>query len=94
MKINQTTVFERATKKLHANQKKSLKDTIDNIVKNPAVGELKKGYLAGVYVHKFQIINQLMLLAYTYEEKPNKEDSILNLLSLGTHENFYRDLKK
>lgn len=94
MKIYQTAIFERTTKKLHSNQKKSLKDAIVSIAKNPTAGEQKKGDLAGVYVHKFQMVNQLMLLAFTYEEKPNNEDSILTLLSLGTHENFYRDLKK
>lgn len=94
MKINQTAIFERATKKIHSNQKQSVKDAIASIAKNPTAGELKKGDLAGVYVHKFQMVNQLMLLAYTYEERPNKEESILNLISIGTHENFYRDLKK
>jgi mRNA-degrading endonuclease YafQ of YafQ-DinJ toxin-antitoxin module len=94
MKIYQTAIFERTTKKPHSNQKKLLKDAIASIAKNPTAGEQKKGDLAGVYVHKFQMVNQFTLLAYTYEEKPNNEDSILTLLSLGTHENFYRDLKK
>jgi len=94
MKINQTSIFERTAKKLHPNQKESLKEAINNIIANPAEGELKKGDLSGVYVHKFQMVNQLMLLAYTYDEKPEKEESTLTLLSLGTHENFYRELKK
>jgi len=33
---------------------------------------------------------QLTFLAYTYEE----QTITLTLLALGTHENFYRDLKK
>jgi mRNA-degrading endonuclease YafQ of YafQ-DinJ toxin-antitoxin module len=35
------------------------------------------------------MVNQLALLAYTYEDNR----LILTLLALGSHENFYRDLK-
>lgn len=53
------------------------------------MGELKKGDLAGVRVHKFHLISALHLLAYTY----NDEQKTLTLHYLGSHENFYRDLK-
>jgi len=50
----------------------------------------KIGDLAGVQVYKFKMVGQLMLLAYTFEH-----DTItLTLLALGSHENFYRDLKR
>lgn len=57
-------------------------------MKSPEIGELKRGDLAGVYVHKFKSQNQLMLLAYEYDPKTRM------LLLLGSHENFYRDLKR
>jgi len=36
------------------------------------------------------MVNQLNLLAYSYED----EVLTLSLLALGSHENFYRDLKQ
>jgi len=52
------------------------------------VGEEKKGDLSGVFVYKFHIHHQEILLAY--EKRPQ----YILLLALGVHENFYRDLKK
>lgn len=61
---------------------------VKEIMDNPNIGESKKGDFQGVRVYKFKMINQEYLLAYTVAE------SQLILLSIGTHENFYRDLKK
>lgn len=88
MKITITGSFKKSAKKINRNQIKTLEDVIDSISKKPQIGELKKGDLAGIRVYKFHMHNQLMLLAYT---ELNDE---LVLLSLSTHENFYRDLKK
>jgi hypothetical protein len=44
--------------------------------------------LVGVVVHKLNLPNQLYLLAYLVI----KEESI-ELIMLGPHENYYRDLK-
>ena len=49
---------------------------------------IKKGDLAGVFVYKFKCIGQLTLLAYEYDTATRK------LLLLGSHENFYRNLKR
>jgi hypothetical protein len=87
IKILQTKLFERQIKKIHANQKASLDKAVKNILINPELGELKKGDLQDVRVYKFKMVNQLMLLAYCYNEKS------ITLMSLATHENFYRDLK-
>lgn len=87
MKVKMTNTFEKAARKVHRNQIKHIEDAIDEIVKNPEIGELKKGDLAGVYVYKFRINKQLILLAYIHDK------SEITLLSLGSHENFYRDLK-
>ncbi len=51
---------------------------------------MKKGDLNGIRVYKFRMINQLMLLAY---EISNNQLCLI-LLALGSHENFYRDIKK
>ena len=42
--------FKKAYKKLHDDQKLKVNEAIRIIVKNPAVGEAKKGDLAGVFV--------------------------------------------
>ena len=90
IKVVQTNLFCKSVKKLHSSQKKTLDKAIRKILKNPVLGSAKKGDLADVQVYKFKILNQLMLLAYIYNDK----NSLLALLALGTHENFYRDLKK
>lgn len=90
MIIKMTAAFERAAKKLHRNQIKLLEDAIDQIAENPELGDMKKGDLGGVRVYKFRIHNQLVLLAYRHED----DNKVITLLSLGSHENFYRDLKK
>lgn len=86
--VLQTPTFGRLAKKLHANQRKELEDAIRSIAADPALGEAKKGDLLGIHVYKFRMSNQLTLLAYRYTA-----DQLL-LLALGSHENFYRDLKK
>jgi hypothetical protein len=55
---------------------------------DPEIGEQKKGDLQGVYIYKYKITSQLFLIAYQFNEIS------LTLLMLGSHENFYRDLKK
>ncbi|MBF0621185.1 MAG: type II toxin-antitoxin system RelE/ParE family toxin [Magnetococcales bacterium] len=89
MRILQTGIFKRNIKRLHANQKKALDKAVRTIMSDPMVGDAKVGDLAGVRVYKFKMIGQLMLLAYEVDESGDA----LVLLALGSHENFYRDLK-
>ena len=71
---------------------KSEKDALDREVKkiaeNPIIGEGKKGDLKGVFVHKFKLKTTQYLLAY------RKVGSDLELVMIGPHENYYRDLKQ
>lgn len=90
MQVLQTPTFKRLVKKLYANQKKDLDAAILSIIKNPLIGEMKKGDLNGIQVYKFNMTHQLTLLAYTVDNN----QLILTLLAIGSHENFYRDLKK
>ena len=89
MRILQTNTFKKAVKKLHANQKANLNQAIKAITANPYIGVAKTGDLFSARIYKFSLVNQLTLLAYTY----NQVDSSIILLALGSHENFYRDLK-
>lgn len=87
MKIYQSRSFEKKVKKLNEKQKLELDNEIKQIVQKPSIGSEKKGDLKGVFVHKFNIQNQLYLLAY----RVNKEN--LEFIMIGPHENYYRDLK-
>ena len=73
---------------MHQQEKELLDKEIKNIVDNPAIGEEKRGDLKGIFVHKFKIKTTDYLLAYQIAI----ED--LELIIIGPHENYYRDLKK
>ena len=87
MKILQSRSFERKVKKFTQAQKKKLDGEIRKIVDNPTIGSEKKGDLRGVFVHKFKIHTLQFLLAYRFTEEH------LELIMIGPHENYYRDLK-
>lgn len=88
--VLQTASFKKAVKKLHQNQKKDLDKAVKEIIENPLLGEQKKGDLSFLRVHKFNMVKQLTLLGYSYEDGT----VTLELIALGSHENFYRDIKK
>jgi len=87
MKIIQSRTFERKVKKFTKAQKKKLDSEIRNILDNLSIGTEKKGDLRGIYVHKFKIHTLQYLLAYRFNKKN------LELIMIGPHENYYRDLK-
>ncbi|MEE9494027.1 MAG: type II toxin-antitoxin system RelE/ParE family toxin [Gammaproteobacteria bacterium] len=89
MKVLQSGVFSRTVKKLHKKEKTALDRAVKKVMDDPTVGALKVGDLAGVRVYKFKVVAQQYLLGYQYRD----EDATLMLLALGSHENFYRDLK-
>jgi len=89
-KVVQTVSFKKAAKKLHKNQKADLDTAVKALMDNPLLGEQKKGDLSFMRVHKFKMVKQLTLLGYSYEDGT----VVLELLTFGTHENFYRDAKK
>ena len=88
VQVRQSATFRRAYKRLQANQKADVDDAVSKIVLNPLIGVAKKGDLDGVFVYKFKCRGQLALLAYEYDQASR------TLLLLGSHENFYRDLKR
>lgn len=88
MKIYQSRLFEKKIKDFNSHQKKSLDGIIMAIAGNPNIGQEKKGDLRRVFIYKFKLQNQLYLLAYRF---PDLET--LELIMIGPHENYYRDLK-
>jgi len=89
-RVLQTPSFKKAVKKLHKNQKKELDKAVKTLMEDPLAGEQKKGGLLFLRVHKFKMVKQLMLLGYSYKDGSD----VLELIALGSHENFYRDVKK
>jgi mRNA interferase RelE/StbE len=88
MKIYQSRSFEKKIKRMYKREKEILDQQVRNIAGNPSIGEEKKGDLRGIFVHKFKIKMAEYLLAY----RMVGED--LELIMIGPHENYYRDLKK
>ena len=89
MQILVTPSCERAIKKLHSNQKKSLDKATKAIASKPELGDPKVGDLEGIYVYKFKLVDKQWLLAYR-----KVSSKAIKLLLIGPHENFYRQLKK
>ncbi len=87
MKIVYSRSFERRVKKFNRTQKTALDEQIKLIVDNPNIGSQKKGDLSDVHVHKFKIKTTQYLLAYRFNE------NLLELIMIGPHQNYYRDLK-
>ncbi len=90
MKIVQKPSFYKVYKKLKPNQLADVDQAIRDIMNNPFIGVQKKGDLLGLYIYKTKIVKQEMLIAYYYDG----DTMVLTLLGLGSHENFYRDLKR
>ncbi len=88
LKVRATPTFIKSLKKLHAKDKKEVDGAVRAILAEPNIGEAKKGDLAGIRVHKFKINKQEVLLSYSINAAE------LLLIALGSHENFYRDMKR
>jgi mRNA interferase RelE/StbE len=88
LKVFQSPLFERQKKHLHPKEIRVLDDVVRTLSENPQIGQEKKGDLAGVHVYKFKVKTKLLLLAYEFN------DFELLLISIGSHQHFYRDLKR
>lgn len=98
---NYKSPFRKFVKKQAEPLQLVIEDAVEIICVDPGVGERKTGDLQGIFVYKFTHKQTLYLIAY----RPPSDDEYLganvdlDLLSIdfykvGTHENFYLDLKK
>ena len=87
MKIYQSGIIENKIKKFSKQDKGILDEEIKKITGNPFVGEEKKGDLRGIYIHKFKIKTIQYLLSCRIINDG------LELIMIGPHENYYRDVK-
>jgi len=87
MHLYQSRTFENRVKRFSKQEKELLDEEIKKIAENPLIGEEKKGDLRGVYVYKFKIKSIQYLLSYRMIKAG------LELIMIGPHENYYRELK-
>lgn len=88
--ILQAPSFKKAVKKLNAKQKQDLDKAVKELMADTELGEQKKGDLSYLRVYKFKMNKQLALLGYSFDGA----SLVLELMALGSHENFYRDIKR
>ena len=88
MKVLQSRLFEQRVRKFSKEQKLILDEQIKLLIENPEIGTEKKGDLKEVFVHKFKIKTIQYLLAYRFNEEK------IELIMIGPHQNYYRDLKR
>lgn len=88
--IIETVIFGKQMNKLSQAQCEVVDDEIEKIIENPELGTRKKGDLSYLWVHKFKMDNQEVLLGYSWVEHKLE----LYLLNIGPHENYYTAMKK
>jgi mRNA interferase RelE/StbE len=86
-RVRQTPLFGRKVKKFKKTEKAALDEEVRKIISNPEIGQEKKGDPQGIRVHKYRFNRHELLLAYS----ANKDEILL--ITVGSHENYYRDLK-
>ena len=86
MQVFQSSSFRKKAGRFRKEEKRILDNAIRNILRDPAIGQEKKGDLKGVFVHKFKIHATQYLLSYRLV------GDTLELIMIGPHENYYRDL--
>lgn len=87
MRIIQSRTFEKRVRQFAKQEKKVLDQQVRKIVANPVIGQEKRGELRGIFVYKFKIHATQYLLSYRTEDAET-----LELIMIGPHENYYRDL--
>jgi hypothetical protein len=101
--------FSSFVKKQHKPLQAVIEDEVMNVCKRPEIGESKAGDLTGISVHKFKHNKQEYLMAYhvpsgqagvaSVSEDENEvrqrtpDFLFIDFYKLGSHENFYDDLK-
>ena len=87
MRIIQSRTFEKRVRRFRKQEKRILDQQVRKIVKNPSVGQEKRGELRGIFVHKFKIHATQYLLSCRMADADT-----LELIMIGPQENYYRDL--
>ncbi|WP_250655035.1 type II toxin-antitoxin system RelE/ParE family toxin [Alkalimarinus coralli] len=90
IEVYTTRTFDRVYDRLSDDNQEVVDNEIEEIIKNPKIGQQKKGDLQHLRVHKFSLEDSQILLGYHFNDKALE----VYLMYLGPHENFYRDAKQ
>jgi hypothetical protein len=100
MQPNYKPPFAKFVKKQRMPLQLAIEDAVEEILENPSVGEQKSGDLRDIYVYKFKHNQVEYLVAYRppsageLSERDNEIELVyIDFYQVGTHENFYADLK-
>lgn len=88
MLISYKPPFKKFVKKQTRSFQLVIEDEVETIIQNPLTGEGKKGDLSGFRIHKFSYQGQKFLFSYVIQTGE------IVFFTIGSHENFYRELKK
>ncbi len=73
MKIIASNHFLKFKKKSSGKLQLEIDDHVKKIIENPEMGELKKGDLKGIRIHKFTYGSQLLLMSYEHKPVPGPD---------------------
>jgi len=88
MNVYYKSAFRKFVKKQSRPFQLVIEDKTERILKDPEIGEIKRGDLTGFRVRKFTFHKQQYLIAYKMQGKD------IFFYMIDTHENFYRELKR
>jgi len=87
--------FTQFVKKAKSPLQLAIEDAVVAVSKSPELGEQKKGDLRDIFVYKFRFNKQEYLIAYRFGLSNKLLEVIwIDFYKIGTHENFYSDLKR
>ncbi len=87
--------FIQFVKKAKSPLQLAIEDAVVGVSKSPELGEQKKGDLRDIFVYKFRFNKQEYLIAYRFGLSNKLLEVIwIHFYKIGTHENFYSDLKR
>ena len=88
MLVSYKPPFKKFVKKQTRSFQLVIEDEVEAVIQNPLAGEGKKGDLTGFRIHNFSYLGQKFLLSYVIQTEK------IRFFTIGSHENFYRELKK
>jgi mRNA-degrading endonuclease RelE of RelBE toxin-antitoxin system len=95
MRITYKRPFAQFVKKSKKPLQLVIEDKVSEICYDPSIGIAKLGDLKGILVYKFRFTNQEYLIAYEYSESIKTCELLwVNFYQVGSHENFYAELKR
>jgi hypothetical protein len=74
---------------MNFNERFLINQAIETIRLWPNTGSRKIEDLTGIYVHNIHAVGRTILIAYVF-----LSEDWIQLVKVGPHENFYRDLKR